>query len=302
MDFAVWPSYQRSWDESIDLARWAAANGLQGFWFADHFMPDTSTTTPDDGPALECWSVLAAVGALVPGLRLTSMVSPVSIHHPVVLAKRAATVAEITGGRAVLGLGAGWQLNEHAVYGFDLLEPGERVSRFAEAIEVIHRLLHEPSATFTGRWYQLTDAPFAPKPTLPIMVGTGSPRMARITARWADEWNTWGNPDELRRRTELWLAGCAAVDRDPATMRRSAQALVFLTDDDARRDSIRAAAPADRTLAGGPAELIDLIGTYVEAGIDEFAIPDFTLGATPEERRHTYARLRAEVLSAFLPR
>jgi alkanesulfonate monooxygenase SsuD/methylene tetrahydromethanopterin reductase-like flavin-dependent oxidoreductase (luciferase family) len=302
MDFAVWPSYQRSWDESIDLARWAAANGLQGFWFADHFMPDTSTTTPDDGPALECWSVLAAVGALVPGLRLTSMVSPVSIHHPVVLAKRAATVAEITGGRAVLGLGAGWQLNEHAVYGFDLLEPGERVSRFAEAIEVIHRLLHEPSATFTGRWYQLTDAPFAPKPTLPIMVGTGSPRMARITARWADEWNTWGNPDELRRRTDLWLAGCAAVDRDPATMRRSAQALVFLTDDDARRDSIRAAAPADRTLAGGPAELIDLIGTYVEAGIDEFAIPDFTLGATPEERRHTYARLRAEVLSAFLPR
>ncbi len=300
MDFAVWPSYQRSWDESIDLARWAAANGLQGFWFADHFMPDTSTTTPDDGPALECWSVLAAVGALVPGLRLTSMVSPVSIHHPVVLAKRAATVAEITGGRAVLGLGAGWQLNEHAAYGFDLLEPGERVSRFAEAIEVIHRLLHEPSATFTGRWYQLADAPFAPKPTLPIMVGTGSPRMVRITARWADEWNTWGNPDELRRRTELWLAGCAAVDRDPATMRRSAQALVFLTDDDARRDSIRAAAPADRTLAGGPAELIDLIGTYVEAGIDEFAIPDFTLGATPEERRHTLDRLRAEVLSAFL--
>jgi alkanesulfonate monooxygenase SsuD/methylene tetrahydromethanopterin reductase-like flavin-dependent oxidoreductase (luciferase family) len=126
--------------------------------------------------------------------------------------------------------------------------------------------------------------------------------MARITARWADEWNTWGNPDELQRRTALWLAGCDAVGRDPATMRRSAQALVFLTDDDARRDAIRAAAPADRTLAGGPSELIDLIGTYVEAGIDEFAIPDFTLGDTPEQRRHTYARLRDEVLSAFLPR
>ena len=302
MDFAVWPSYGRSWDEAIDLARWAEASGLQGFWYADHFMPDTSTTTPDDGSALECWSVLAAVGALVPRLRLTSMVSPVSIHHPVVLAKRAATVAEITGGRAVLGLGAGWQLNEHAAYGFDLLEPGERVSRFAEAIEVIHRLLHEPATTFAGRWYQLVDAPFSPKPALPIMVGTGSPRMARITARWADEWNTWGNPDELQRRTALWLAGCDAVGRDPATMRRSAQALVFLTDDDARRDAIRAAAPADRTLAGGPSELIDLIGTYVEAGIDEFAIPDFTLGDTPEQRSHTYARLRDEVLSAFLPR
>lgn len=302
MEFALWPSYERPWDEVIGLARWAEANGLHGFWFADHFMPNTDDEgAPSDGPALECWTVLAAVGALVPRLRLTSMVSPITIHHPVVLAKRAATVAEITGGRAVLGLGAGWQVNEHRAYGFDLPAPGERVSRFAEAIEVIHHLLHQASSTFDGRWYQLRDAPFEPKPALPLMVGTGSPRMARLTARWADEWNTWGNPTELQRRTDLWLAGCAAEGRDPATMRRSAQALVFLTDDDATRDAIRAAAPGDRSLVGGPTELIDLIGTYVEAGIDEFAVPDFTLGRSPAERRHTLDRLRAEVLSAFLP-
>jgi alkanesulfonate monooxygenase SsuD/methylene tetrahydromethanopterin reductase-like flavin-dependent oxidoreductase (luciferase family) len=301
MDLALWTSYERDWDEVIDNAHWAEANGLQGFWYADHFMPNTDDDSASGGQALECWTVLAAVGATVPRLRLTSMVSPVTIHHPVVLAKRAATVAAIAGERVVLGLGAGWQVNEHAAYGFDLPAAGPRVTRFEEAIEVIHRLLHDDVAEFAGTYYQLTAAPFAPRPRLPIMVGTGSPRMSRITARWADEWNTWGNPAELRRRTELWLAGCEAVGRDPDSMRRSAQALVFLTDDDATRDAIRAMAPADRTLAGGPAELIDLIGTYVEAGIDEFAIPDFTLGRTRAERRETLERLRADVLAAFLP-
>jgi alkanesulfonate monooxygenase SsuD/methylene tetrahydromethanopterin reductase-like flavin-dependent oxidoreductase (luciferase family) len=228
------------------------------------------------------------------------MVSPVTIHHPVVLAKRAATVAIITGGRVVLGLGAGWQVNEHAAYGFDLPAPGPRVSRFEEAIEVIHRLLHDEVSDFAGTYYSLSQAPFVPKPDLPIMVGTGSPRMSRITARWADEWNTWGDPDELRRRTQVWREACETVGRDPSTMRRSAQALVFLTDDDATRDAIRAMAPSDRTLAGGPAELTELIGTYVDAGIDEFAIPDFTLGRTREERRATLDRLRSEVLAAFL--
>lgn len=300
MELAVWTSYEREWDEVVDNARWAEANGFDGFWYADHFMPNTEDDSPSDGPALECWTVLAAIGALVPRLRLTSMVSPVTIHHPVVLAKRAATVAAITGGRVVLGLGAGWQVNEHTAYGFDLPAPGPRVSRFEEAIEVIHRLFHDELSDFQGSYYALNGAPFAPKPDVPIMVGTGSPRMARITARWADEWNTWGNPDELQRRTDVWLAGCEAVGRDPSTMRRSAQALVFLTDDDATRDAIRAMAPADRTLAGGPAELTELIGTYADAGIDEFAIPDFTLGRSREERRQTLERLRAEVLTPFL--
>ncbi len=301
MDLAVWTSYERDWDEVLDNARWAEANGLQGFWYADHFMPNTDDDAPSAGPALECWTVLAAVGALVPRLRLTSMVSPITIHHPVVLAKRAATTAAIVGERVVLGLGAGWQVNEHRAYGFDLPAPGARVSRFEEAIEVIHRLLHDDVSDFAGEHYRLDAAPFAPRPHLPIMVGTGSPRMARITAQWADEWNTWGNPDELRRRTEIWQEGCAAVGRDPGTMRRSAQALVFLTDDDATRDAIRAMAPADRTLAGGPAELTELIGTYVDAGVDEFAIPDFTLGRSRAERRETLERLRADVLGAFLP-
>jgi alkanesulfonate monooxygenase SsuD/methylene tetrahydromethanopterin reductase-like flavin-dependent oxidoreductase (luciferase family) len=288
MRFAVWPSYERSWDEVLALAQWAEHTGFDGFWYADHFMPDTQTETPGEGPAFECWTMLAAVGALVPRVTLTSMVSPVSIHHPVVLAKRVATVDHITGGRAVLGIGAGWQINEHAVYGFELPAPGERVSRFERAIETIHGLLHDPAV------------PFDPRPEqLEILVGTGSPRMMGITARWADVWNTWGHPEQIRTRTAMFVQACERVGRDPGTVRRSAQGLVFLTDDPAAADRLRDMAPADRSLIGGAQQLVDLFGEYVEAGVDEFAIPDFTLGRTPAERADTYARLHDEVLSAF---
>ncbi len=302
MKFSVWTSYERSWTEVLNVAQYLESHQWHALWYADHFMPQGNDDTVSDEPALECWSVLAGIAAAVPRIRLTSMVSPLTIHHPVVLAKRVTTVDHISGGRAVLGIGAGWQVNEHAAYGFELPPPGERVTRFAEGIEVIHRLLRDERTNMNGHHYRLTDAPFKPKPVqtpLPILVGTGSPRMLRLTAKWADEWNTWGDPAQVLERTELFHRACATESRDPASVRRSAQALVFLTDDDATRDSLREFAPAGRSLVGGPAELIDQIGQYVEQGVDEFAIPDFTLGNSAEKRMLAFERLHAEVLSAF---
>lgn len=302
MKFSVWTSYERSWGEVLDVARYLEADGWHALWYADHFMPQTDDNTPSEEPALECWSVLAGIAAAVPRIRLTSMVSPLTIHHPVVLAKRVTTVDHISGGRAVLGIGAGWQVNEHGAYGFELPPPGERVNRFAEGIEVIQRLLRDSRTEMSGKYYQLADAPFEPKPVqtpLPILVGTASPRMMRLTARWADEWNTWGDPGTVSERTQSFLQACAAEKRDPSTVRRSAQAMVFFTPDDAQRDLVRERAPAGRSLVGGASELIDLIGNYVDQGVDEFAIPDFTLGKTPERRMQAYQRLHAEVLSAF---
>ncbi|MFZ4812027.1 MAG: LLM class flavin-dependent oxidoreductase [Ilumatobacteraceae bacterium] len=288
MDISLWPSNERPWDELLGLAQWAEASGLHSLWYADHFMPNTPDDAPSDGLALECWTVLAAVGALVPRITLTSMVSPVTIHHPVVLAKRVATVDHITGGRAVLGIGAGWQVNEHTTYGFELPAPGERVTRFERAITTIHDLLHGAG-------------PFSPRPaSLPILVGTGAPRMLRITAKWADIWNVWGDPDTVAERTATFLQACDAVERDPSEVRRCAQALVFLTDSDEARDRLRANAPAGRSLVGGASELVDLIGRYAEQGVDELAIPDFTLGRTADDRAATLQRLRDEVLTAFL--
>ncbi|MDO8362575.1 MAG: LLM class flavin-dependent oxidoreductase [Actinomycetota bacterium] len=301
MQFSVWPSYDRSWAETLALAQWAERNEFCSFWYADHLM----SPADDDGPAgdaLECWTVLAGVGAAVPRLRLVSMVSPVTLHHPVILAKRATTTDHISGGRAVLGLGAGWQVEEHAAYGFELPAPGPRVARFAEAIEVVHRLFREEGVDFHGQSYRLSNAPFGPKPvhgTLPILVGTGSPRMMRLTARWAEEWNTWGDPAEVRARTERFLAACEAVGRDPGELRRSAQAMVFFTPTAVERAAAEPHVVADRSLVGGAQELIDQLAEYAALGVDEFAIADFTLGDSPEQRRDTYAALHADVLSAF---
>jgi alkanesulfonate monooxygenase SsuD/methylene tetrahydromethanopterin reductase-like flavin-dependent oxidoreductase (luciferase family) len=291
MKFSVWPSYDRSWDETIALAVWAEANGFDGFWYADHLMPFRADGTPDPGDALECWTVLAAIGAAVARLRLVSMVSPVSIHHPVLLAKRAITTDHVSGGRAVLGLGAGWQENEHAAFGFPLLAPGPRVTRFAEAIEIVHRLRTDDAVTFHGTHYDLTNAPCSPKPvgTLPLLVGTASPRMLRLTARFADEWNTWGAPDENLRRTELFHAACDAEGRDPASVHRSAQALVYL-------GAAEPSAPPERTIAGSDEQIIEELNRYVAAGVDEFAFLDDPLGDTREQRFEAIAHIREAII------
>ncbi len=302
MRFSIWPSYERPWDEVLERARFVHDNRWHALWYADHFMPQTDDDVASAEPALECWTVLAGVATAVPTIRLTSMVSPVTIHHPVVLAKRAVTVDHLSAGRAVLGIGAGWQVNEHRAYGFELPAPGERVTRFAEAIEVIHRLFNEPRVTFEGSRYQLHDAPFEPKPVqspLPILVGTGSPRMMRLTARWADEWNTWGDPMLVAERTAAFGIACSSVERDPATVRRSTQALVFITDSDAAKSAVSQFAPPGRSIVGSPAELIDIVGKYHDLGVDELAIPDFTLGASRAERSDAFARFHAEIASAF---
>jgi len=302
MEFSLWPSNAHTWDETLELARFAEAAGWRGFWFADHIMSQTPDDSPGEGDAQECWSILAAVAAAVPRIRLTSMVTPVTVHHPVVVAKRAATVDQISGGRVTLGLGAGWQVNEHRHYGFDLPAPKERVDRFAEAIELIASLLDGGRTTFGGQYFQVDDAPFAPTPVqspLPLLVGTGSPRMLRLTARWADEWNTWGDPAQVGERTTAFLEACEREGRDPATVHRSVQAMIFLVDDPDRAAKLRERAPEGRSLVGAPAEIIDEIGKYVELGVDEFAIPDFTLGGSQAERMDILARLDAEVVSAF---
>jgi alkanesulfonate monooxygenase SsuD/methylene tetrahydromethanopterin reductase-like flavin-dependent oxidoreductase (luciferase family) len=303
MKFSLWTSNARPWSEMVDLATYADGSGWHSLWYADHFMSQTPDDTPGDGPALECWSMLAAIAATVPRLRLTSMVSPVTIHHPVVLAKRVATVDQISGGRVVFGLGAGWQVNEHRAYGFRLPDPAERVTHLIEALQVIRHLLDDSRADFAGHWYTLTDAPFEPKPVqspLPILVGTSGPRMMRATARYANEWNTWGDPTAVADRTADFTTACSAVERDPATVRRSAQALLFFADDEATQEKLSSRVPAGRSLVGNSQQLVDLMGAYADLGVDEFALPDFNLGESATQRREAIERFRDEVAAHFI--
>lgn len=289
MKHSLWPHNSRPPAEVLDAARTAEAAGWYGMWLADHYMPDTGTTATASGDAYECWSLLPAVAAVTERLRVGTLVAPTSVHHPALLAKRAATIDRLSGGRFVLGLGAGWQINEHAAYGIELEPPGPRVTRFDEAVRIVRSLLAEERTTFHGKVYDIEDAPCEPKPVqerLPILIGTKSPRMLRITARHADEWNTWGDPQLAGERRALMVEACEKVGRDPATMWTSVNAMLSLAGEQR----------PGRMVSGSVEQLVDALGQYVELGFDEFILPDWNLGSEAAERRDHVARLKTEVL------
>jgi F420-dependent oxidoreductase-like protein len=308
MRFSVWPSTKRPWGEILDLARHCEATGWDGVYVADHFMPhgdftpDVDPSAPLDGDTLECWSVVAALAAAVPRLRLGTLVSSVTYRHPAVLANIAAAVDNISDGRLVLGIGAGWQENEHAAYGIDLDTVSERLDRFEEACEVIASLLRERRTTFAGKHYRITDAPNQPAPVqrpLPLLIGGGGERRTmRIAARYADEWNFWSTPEVLADKVRVLHDHCAALGRDPAELHVSTQAPLFLSTDHAWVADKRAAV-AGRAIVGTPGEVTEIVGHYRDAGADELIIPDVTLG--PLAHRKAACDLFIDEVAAHFP-
>ena len=185
-----------------------------GFWIADHFLP---AAPPLEVPTHECWGVLAGLAVAVPRVRLGSLVVGNTYRHPAVLANMAATVDHLSGGRLVLGMGAGWQVNEHEAYGIPLPPVPERLARLEEACEVVTSLMRRSRTTFEGRFYQLIDAPLEPRPVqseLPLLIGGGGEKVTlRIAARWADEWNTWGTPEVLAHKNVVLDRHCAVIEQ-----------------------------------------------------------------------------------------
>jgi F420-dependent oxidoreductase-like protein len=277
MRFSIWPAPTRPWTEILELTQHCEATGWDGVYFADHFMPNGPDPTPLDGDTLECWSVMAALAASVPRLRLGTLVSSVTYRHPAVLANIAAAVDHISGGRLLLGIGAGWQENEHAAYGIRLGGVKERLDRFEEACAVLTGLLREPRTTFAGAHYEVSDAPNQPAPVqerLPLLIGGGGEkRTMRIAARYADEWNAWTTPEVLAHKVGVLRGHAEDLGRDPATIKVSTQALLFLSTDEAWLAERRG-----NGIVGTPAEVTEIVGAYRDAGCDELIIPDFTLG------------------------
>jgi len=297
--FSVWPAPGRPVDEILDLARLSDDLGWFSFWFADHYMTNTGSTDLVEGDVHEAWSILPAVAVATSTIRLGPLVAPTSVHHPALLANRAATIDQLSGGRMVLGLGAGWQINEHHAYGIDLEAPGARVSRFEESIQIVRSLLDNERTNFDGEFYTFTDAPCDPKPIqdkLPLLVGTSGRRMCRITAQHAQEWNTWGAPDTAAEKRQVFEAQCAKVHVDPASLHTSVQALFFLTEDADKIAKIKGGDTGERSIAGSADHIVEQIGQYGELGFDEVIVPDFTLGSTPEERRDAYELFTADIV------
>ncbi|MFT4264676.1 MAG: LLM class flavin-dependent oxidoreductase [Nocardioides sp.] len=300
MRFSVWPQGTLAPADILAEARWADRNGWRGIWLADHYMPNTGGADVASGPVQEVWAMLPAVAALTETLRVGTMVSPTSIHHPAILANRVSTIDNLSGGRITLGLGAGWQVNEHAAFGIPLEAPRERVDRFEDAIRIIRSMLAEDRTTYHGRVYDIRDAPCEPKPVqspLPILVGSTSPRMLRITARYADQWNTWGDATEARRNRQALLDTADRVGRDPEEIWTTANVLLDLGD--TGYDAGVGNQGPRPVVRGDAAEVVDALGAYVEAGFDELILPSWWFGDTTDQRLAVLDRIHADVVPAL---
>jgi alkanesulfonate monooxygenase SsuD/methylene tetrahydromethanopterin reductase-like flavin-dependent oxidoreductase (luciferase family) len=225
MDVSLIIDNGRPWPEVRELAEAADELGAHAVYLCDHFMDDTADGTVSDGGMLECTTLLGALGPLTSRVRLGALVLGSTYRHPAVVANAVTALDHVSGGRAIAGLGAGWQVNEHAAYGIDLLSPAERSDRFEESVAVVSGLLREPRSTFDGRVFQLRDAPNQPAPLqerLPVLVaGGGERRTLPTAARYADVWHTWGAPESFAAKSLKLDEACAAIDRDPGTIRRA---------------------------------------------------------------------------------
>jgi alkanesulfonate monooxygenase SsuD/methylene tetrahydromethanopterin reductase-like flavin-dependent oxidoreductase (luciferase family) len=300
VQLSIWPNAQQPWADLLEVTQHADRTGWHGVYVWDHFMGDDGGFGSADVPTLEVTAALSALGALTERLRIAPLVLGNTYRHPAVVANWISTLDHITGGRAVLGIGAGWQLNEHEQYGIELPGPGERIERLEEAVEVIRGLLGEPRTTVHGDHYRVTDALNEPKPVqerLPILIGGKGDRMLRLVARQADEWNMWSLPPTIAERIEVLDRSCERIERDPAEIRRSTQAVVLVTDDRAEAEAFVERMAPRATVAGPPERFAEVVAEWAALGVDEVIVPDMALGRGQQRLDHLDA-LKAAVDAA----
>ena len=254
------------WSEYAAMALAAEAGGFDSIWLGDHLLY-RGDGRPERGP-WEAWTLLAALAAVTERVSLGPLVACASFHPPGLLAKMTATIAEVSDGRFVLGLGAGWNETEYRAFG---LSYDHRVSRFEESFEIVRRLLAGERVTLAGRFWQADDAVLLPRPPgrVPLMIGSNGERMLASTLPHADRWNTWyagyGNTvegfAELNARID---AAAARAGRDPAEVERSACVLVEFEPDAVRRP--RSDEGMEPVTPGG---LVQHLHGLEQAGADE---------------------------------
>jgi alkanesulfonate monooxygenase SsuD/methylene tetrahydromethanopterin reductase-like flavin-dependent oxidoreductase (luciferase family) len=253
------PQFGFSYEAIRDVARAAHRAGFTRLWVSDHLLLSKDAVATD---CLEAWTVLAGLARDTEGIRIGPMVSAQSYRNPAVLAKIAAGVDQMSGGRLEFGVGAGWKDVEYQAYGYDFPEAGTRVTQLVETLEICTRLWTQERATYHGKSYRIENAVAAPKPKqtpLPIWIGGTKPRVMRIAAKWA-HWFNMSNPGTAAsERVPLMKAGiaeaCKAVGRDPNTLRTSLFVIAYVAPTRAELDELldelaaRAKQPRDQWLA-----------------------------------------------------
>lgn len=298
MRFAHWIGNGLDWDTIVDSGKRAEATGWDGLWFADHFMPFSGDPT---GPIHEAWSVLSALGVATENVRLGPLVCGNTYRNPAVLAKQAVTADHISGGRVVLGLGSGWQENEHVAYGIEYGTFTDRFRKLEEALQILIGLRAGEPVDFQGEHYVMQAAPLSPGPVgpLPLLIGGGGEKKTlRMVAQYADEWNVWADPGIMATKSAVLDEHCERLGRDPSAIQRSAVALLFLCDDEASAAALRDRDIPRPSLIGTPDQLQEQLAAFVDLGVDEVIVPDFNLGA-PEARNDVLDRFLAEVAAPF---
>lgn len=255
------------WPEYLAMARAAEEVGFDSIWMGDHLLY-RGDGRPERGP-WEAWTMLAALAAVTERVRLGPLVASAAFHAPAMLAKMAATVDEVSGGRLVLGIGAGWNRAEFEAFGFPF---DHRVDRFAEAFGIVRRLLAGERVTFHGRYHHVEDVLLLPRPrrSPPLMLGSSGPRMLAIAVPYVQAWNAWfdlfGNtPQGFAAESAKVTAAAERAGRNPSEILRSACVLVVLHPSAGERPVPEGCV----ALTGSPEELAGGLAAFAEAGAQE---------------------------------
>jgi alkanesulfonate monooxygenase SsuD/methylene tetrahydromethanopterin reductase-like flavin-dependent oxidoreductase (luciferase family) len=258
------------WPELLDMIRAVEDLGYDSIWVGEHLLYRWADR-PARGP-WEAWTMMAAIAAATTRVEFGPLVACTNFHNPALLAKLAATIDESSGGRLILGLGAGWNETEFRAFGFPF---DHRIDRFEEAFTIIRTLLREGAIDFDGQFYQARDCellPRGPRPDgPPLMIGSKGPRMLRMTLPHVDSWNVWfadtGNsPDGVPALRDLVDAACGEVGRDPSEVERTVAVQVRFPGGKGRiqGDYAKAGPPP---LEGSPDEMAEVLRSYAREGI-----------------------------------
>jgi F420-dependent oxidoreductase-like protein len=234
-------SDNRLFETIAGIATTAEHNGFDSVWVMDHLY-QIGVVGPKEDPMLEAYTLLAALAARTERVALGTMVTGVTYRNPALLAKIVTTLDVISSGRAILGIGAAWNEDEHAGYGYDFPTAGERLDRLEEALQICRAMFTERAPTFEGRHYRIRSVLNNPKPVrgrIPVLIGgSGEKRTLRLVAQYGDACNVFGDPATVRHKLDVLEGHCADVGRDPAEITKTV--LVTVRDPTAAADLVAA--------------------------------------------------------------
>ncbi|QPC84252.1 LLM class flavin-dependent oxidoreductase [Phototrophicus methaneseepsis] len=245
-------------------------------WVADHFIPWASFAAPDTD-TLEAWTTISYLAGAYPNIDFGSIVLSQSYRNPALLAKSAATLQWLTGGRFILGIGAGWKEDEYLAYGYDFPKASVRIKQLSEAVHIIRKMWTESPATFEGDYYQIKDAYCEPMPdpAPPIMIGGGGEQLTlRVVAEQADWWNLSGSADFYGHKLDVLRGHCEAVGRDYESIVKTwTSDTILLAPSEAEAQRIAAANPLMDGVSGyTPQHLMDQLQSLIDLGVSYFML------------------------------